>query len=97
DGGVGEDPVLERLLAHEEDLADRRALGVGFPEGVLAGGAVDGRGLEQLPAVEDGPGVDARCAAAGRPDLEEHVWRHLLLRAADAPEDRAGDDLAAGL
>ena len=89
--------MLQRLLAHEQDLADRGVLGVRAPERVLAGGAVDRGGLEQLPAVEDRLGIDARCAATGRADLEEHVRRHLLLGAPDAPQDGAGDDLAAGL
>src|SRR3712207_7249921 len=40
DARVGEDAALERLLAHEQDLADRRALGVGAEEGALVGGPV---------------------------------------------------------
>ena len=50
-------------------------LGVRTEERVLAGGAVDRGRLEQLPAVEDRLRVDARGAAAGRADLEQHVRR----------------------
>jgi hypothetical protein len=35
--------------------------------------AVQRRGLQQLPAVEDRLGIDARSAAAGGPDLEAQV------------------------
>src|SRR4051812_2073583 len=91
-----EDPLLQRLLAHQQDLADRRVLRVGAEERVLAGRAVDRRGLEQLPAVEDRLRVDARGALAGRADLEQDV-RGGAVGLADAPEDRAGDDLRADL
>src|SRR5262249_33746817 len=60
---------------HQQDLADRRALGVRTEERVLAGRAVDRSRLEELPAVEDRLGVDARRAAAGRAALEQHVRR----------------------
>ena len=88
DSRIGDDPAGQRLLAHQQDLADRGVLGVGAEERVLAGGAVDRGRLEQLPAVEDRLGVDAGRAAAGRPDLEGQVGRHLGRGAPDAPEDR---------
>jgi hypothetical protein len=66
-------------------------------EGVLAVGAVDLGLLEQLPAVEDRLGVDARGAAAGRADLEAQVRLLGRRRLADVAEDRAGDDVRAGL
>ena len=97
DARVGEDALDQRLLAHQQDLADRRALGVLAEERVLARGAVDRGRLEQLPAVEDRLRVDARGAAAGRADLEEQVRRDALGRLADAAEDRAGDDARARL
>ena len=75
DARVGEHVLDERLLAHQQDLADRGLLGVGAEERVLARRAVDRRRLEQLPAVEDRLRVDARGAAAGRADLEQDVRR----------------------
>ena len=65
--------------------------------GLLARRAVDRGRLEQLPAVEDRLGVDPRRAAAGGADLEEHVRCDVSATCADAAEDRAGDDLGAGL
>src|SRR3954463_12066857 len=50
---AAQDPLRQRLLAHEQDLADGRVPGVRAVERVLARGAVDRRGFEQLPAVED--------------------------------------------
>ena len=73
--GCSSTRLLELALAHQQDLADRRGLGVAAEERVLALGAVDRGGLEQLPAVEDRLRVDARGAAAGRADLEQHVRR----------------------
>ena len=67
---VGEHAALELLLRHQQDLADGRA---GALERVLAGGAVDRRRLEQLPAVEDRLRVDLRGAAAGGLDREVEV------------------------
>src|SRR3954454_3941608 len=61
EGRVVQDPLLERRLRHQEDLAD----GGVVCEGVLVGGAVDRRGLEQLPAVEDRLRVDRGRALAG--------------------------------
>jgi hypothetical protein len=91
---VLDDALLELGLAHEQQLADGRVLGVAAEERVLALGAVDRGGLEQLPAVEDRLGVDARGAATGRADLEEHVRRLGLRRRrlADAAQDGAADD-----
>ena len=63
-------------------------------ERVLARGAVDRGGLEQLPAVEDRLGVDLRRAAAGGLDREGDVGAELR-GLVDAPEDRAGDHLGA--
>src|ERR1044072_4872537 len=93
---AAQDPCLQRLLAHQQDLADRRVLRFRAEEGVLAGGAVDRGRLEELPAVADRLRVAARGAAAGRADLEEDVGRGVV-GLADAPEDRAGDDLRADL
>src|SRR6185436_14006501 len=59
DRGAVEDALLQRLLAHQQDLADRRVLRVRAEERVLAGGAVDGGRLEELPAVEDRLRIDA--------------------------------------
>jgi hypothetical protein len=90
DVGVVEHALLQGLLAHEQQLADRGLVGVRAEERVLARGAVDGGGLQQLPAVEDRLGVDQRGALAGRADLEQHVRGVVGPDAADAPEDRAG-------
>ena len=79
DARVGEHVALERLLAHQHDLADRGRLGVGAEERVALRGAVDRGRLEQLPAVEDRLRVDPRGAAAGRADLEAHVRGVLAL------------------
>ncbi len=94
---VGEDALRERLLAHQQDLADRRRLRVLADERVAAGGAVDRGRLEQLPAVEDRLRVDPRGAAAGRADLEQQVRRVARGDAADAAEDRARGDARAAL
>ncbi len=89
---VREHAALERLLAHQQDLADRRVAG-GAAEHRVLGAEDPGRG-EQAPAVEDRRRVDPRRALAGRADLEAQVHpapagqRGL----ADAAEDRAGDD-----
>src|SRR4029450_6975772 len=64
-------------------------------EHVAAGGAVDRRGLEQLPAVEDRLRVDVRRAAAGGADREVEVRRHAGDRPSDAPQERAAADVAA--
>ena len=93
--GLATHVLDQRLLAHQQDLADRRGLGVRAEERVLAGGAVDRGRLEQLPAVEDRLRVDARGAAAGRADLEQHVRRLRARGLADAAEHRAGDDARA--
>ena len=95
DARVGEHVLDERFLAHQQDLADRGLLGVGAEERVLARGAVDRGRLEQLPAVEDRLRIDARGAAAGGADLEQHVRRLRARGLADAAEDRAGDDARA--
>src|SRR3954470_9299690 len=88
---------LQRLLAHQQDLADRRVLGVGAEERVLARGAVDRGRLEQLPAVEDRLRGDPPRALAPGADLQAHVRRLGLRHAAEAAEDRAGDDARADL
>ena len=98
DALVGEDALLEQRLGQEDDLADREAVRlVVAVEDVLAGGAVDGGGLEQLPAVEDRLRIDPRRAAAGGADLEVDVRGLAAFGAADAAEDRAADDLRADL
>jgi hypothetical protein len=71
--------ALERRLAHQQDLPDRRVLGVRAEERVAVRGAVDGGRLEELPAVEDRLGVDARGAASGGADLEQQVRLRLGL------------------
>ena len=63
---IREHAVLQLLLGHQQHLADRRVLGAGAEERIDAGGAVDGGGLEQLPAVEDRLGIDLRRVLAGR-------------------------------
>src|SRR3712207_8082334 len=55
-----DDALGQRLLAHEQDLADRGGAGLRAEERVLARGAVDRGGLEQLPAVQDRLGVEDR-------------------------------------
>src|SRR5829696_8712057 len=95
DAGVVDDALDQRLLAHQQDLADRGRLGVLADERVLLGGAVDRGRLEQLPAVEDRLRVDARRAAAGGPDLEQHVGGLARPALADAAEDRAADHAGA--
>src|SRR6185312_14866607 len=93
---AAEDPLLQRLLAHQQDLADRRVLRGRAEERVLARGAVDRGRLEELPAVEDRLRIDARGVLARRTDLEEDVGRGVV-DLADAAEDRAGDDLGTDL
>ena len=95
DARVGEHVAAQRVLAHQQDLAERRLLGVVAEERVLALGAVDRGRLEQLPAVEDRLRIDARGAAAGGAELEQHVRRLDQVGLADAAEDRAGDDARA--
>ena len=61
---IGEHPALELRLRHQQDLAD---VGARVRERVLAGGAVDRRRLQQLPAVQDRLRIDPRRARpAGR-------------------------------
>ncbi len=92
---VVEHPALEQRLGHHQDLADRQVVAVA--QGVLAVGAVDGRGLEQLPAVEDRLGVDPRSAAACGPDLEVEVRGLAGDGAVDAAEDGPADHVRADL
>ena len=91
DLGILEDALGELGLGHQQDLADGRVLGAGAEERIDAGGAVDGGGLEQLPAVEDRLGIDLRGVLAGRLDLEVEVRGDALRGAADPAEDRPGD------
>ena len=95
DARVGEHVTAQRVLAHQQDLPERGAVGVVAEERVLALGAVDRGRLEQLPAVEDRLRVDARGAAAGRAQLEQDVRGLGRRDLADAAEDRAGDDARA--
>ena len=88
DALVAQHLLLELGLAHHQDLADRD---VRVLEDVLALGPVDGRRLEQLPAVEDGLGVDVGRALAGRADHEVHVGGLAGCGTADAAEHGAGD------
>ena len=89
--------ALERLLAHQQDLADRGLLGVLAEERVALRRAVDRGRLEQLPAVQDRLRVDPRRAAAGRADLEAQRRGQPGSALADAPEDRAAADAGAAL
>ena len=91
---VGEDALGERVLAHEQDLADRAA-----GQRARAARAEDVRRLQQPPALDERLGIDPRRALAGRADREAHVRlrRPSSRRAgADAAEDRAGDDAPPG-
>ena len=92
-GFVGEDALLQRFLGEQQDA------GAAEPcvERVLALGAVDRRGFEQLPAVEDRLRVDPRGALAGRADREVDVWVDARLFLGDVGEDGAGDHLRADL
>ena len=92
---VAQDVALERVLAHQHDLADRGRLGVAAEERVALLRPVDRGRLEQLPAVEDRLRVDPRGAAAGGADLEAHVRGELRSGLADPAEDRAADDARA--
>src|SRR4051812_28042418 len=93
DARVAQHALGEQRLREQHDLADREvAVAV---EDVAALGAVDGGRLEQLPAVEERLRVDLRSALAGRLDLERDVRLGGTLALADAPEDRAADDVRA--
>src|SRR3954451_16812461 len=94
DARVAQDARLEQRLRHQEVLADRECRAAAV-EGVLAVRAVDGRRLEQLPAVEDRLRVVLRGALAGRADLEVQVRGLGGVGLADAADHRAGDDLRA--
>ncbi len=95
DALVREHPLLQQGLRQEEDLADRHAVGPLAVEHVAARGAVDGGGLEQLPAVEDGLGVDLRRALARGPDGEVEMSPLALLGAPDPAEHGAADHVRA--
>ena len=85
-------------FGQQQDLADREAVGAVLAvEHVAPGGAVDGGGLEQLPAVEDGLGVDPRGAPAGGPDPELQVRGLAVHGPADAAEQGAADHARAHL
>jgi hypothetical protein len=88
DALVGQHPPLELRLGEQQDLADRHAVDVIAVQHVLARGAIDRRGLEQFPAVEDRLGVDPGGALARGPDGEVDVRRLTRDGLADAAEHR---------
>ena len=94
---VAQHTLLELLLRQQQHLADREVAAVLRVEGVLAGRAVDRRGLEELPAVEDRLGIDQRRALAGRADLEEHVRGLARVGLTDAAEDRPAHHVRAAV
>ena len=83
----------KNVLYGEDGESEQFGLAVLAVEHVLARGAVDRRGLQQLPAVEDRLRVDPRRTLARRADLEIDVRRLVQPGLAYPAEDRAADDL----
>ena len=95
DALVGEHPALEQPLGPEQDLPDRGRAALAAVEHVASRGAVDGGGLEQLPAVEDRLRIDQRGTAAGRADREVETSGAAGVGPAHAAEHGAADHVRA--
>jgi hypothetical protein len=87
-----QDPLLELILAHQQDLADARVARAATEERVDPVGAVDRGRLQQLPSIEDRLGVDQRRVLAGRLDLEGQMRCAGRRVRPDPADDRTGDD-----